>query len=133
MNGQLDMFSILAEDVKLSEVYEFLQNNRTPKYILGYEEQYEIYRKKGHCIQLNVYYDKKIDGCEKVIKKGVYLDCKGNNVYKIAHFSSEILPSMVNYDCGQAYNGGRCAQTDTTKFLKWFVNQVVIVDDMYEV
>ena len=131
--NQLDMFSVLADDVKLSEVYAYLQDHRTPAYILGYEEQYEIYRDKGCCIQLNVYHKGKIDGCENVIKKGVYLAYKGNNVYTIAHFSNGVLPGMVNYDCGQMYGGGRCPQTDSTKFLKWFVNQSIIVDDMYEV
>ncbi len=131
MSEQISM--VFEEDVKLSSIYEILQSLRTPQYLLGYEEKYEIYRKKGVCIQLNVYFPNKIDGCEKVIKKGVYLKSKGKKLYTISSFSNECLSSQINYDNGIKDGGGRCDITQSTMFLKWFVNQALIYDDMGEI
>lgn len=130
MNGQMSIE--FEEDVKLSEIYRILQSLSTPKCILGYKEEYEIYRKKGSCIQLNVYYKEKIDGCENVIKKGVYLRHEKDDYYTIAHFSSECLPAMVCYDGGKRDNGGRCPITDSTRFLQAFTNHKWIYDDLKE-
>ena len=116
--------------IKLSEILAFLNAHATPEYLLGYKEEYEIWRKKDRCIQLNVYYPYKIDGTQNVIKKGVYLDYKRGNYYTISHFSAEVLPALVNYDCGISDGGGRCSISAATKFLKWFVNQATIIDDL---
>lgn len=121
------------EDVKLSDIYSILQGLRTPKYVLGYEEQYEIYRdRQGRCIQMNVYYKCKAANGEQIIKKGVYLKSKGNGLYTIAHFSAECLASLVCYDGGKKIDGGRCDITGSTKFLKCFVEQTLIFDDLKE-
>jgi hypothetical protein len=121
------------EDVKLSQIYAILQSLKTPSYLIGYEENYEIFRgEQGKCIQLNVYFPNKIDGCENVIKKGVYLQHEKGRYYTISHFSNECLSGMVSYDGGARYGGGRCPITNSTIFLKAFANHTLIYDDLKE-
>lgn len=117
------------EDFLLSNLIELLY--KEPAYLTGgKEEEYHIYR-DSRCIQINVYYDKKdVDNKEKIIKKGVYLSKVKDKLYKISSFNNKVIPGLCDYDRGIKYGGGRYGETDATQFLRLFVNQTLIVDNL---
>lgn len=129
-NMQMSLFSD-NEVVKLSEVVEYLQGIENYKLYKPVKGKYEIWQQKGFCIQINIYKSQSDkESREKIIQQGVYLAEQSDGTYRISFFSNNCLPAQIDYDGGKRYDGGRFGETDTTKFLKWFVNQTTIINDM---